>query len=48
MKLGFSFSLKRAVGISAAKGKIAKATGIPKTTVHRLLDNNIDNLQSSV
>lgn len=31
MKLGFSFSLKRAVGISAAKGKIAKATGIPTT-----------------
>ena len=31
MKFGFSFSLKRAVGISAAKGKIAKATGIPTT-----------------
>ena len=31
MKFGFSFSLKRAIGISAAKGKIAKATGIPTT-----------------
>ena len=31
MKFGFSFSLKRAVGISAAKGKVAKATGIPTT-----------------
>jgi hypothetical protein len=31
MKFGLSFSLKRAIGISAAKGKIAKATGIPTT-----------------
>lgn len=31
MKFGLSFSLKRAVGISAAKGRIAKATGIPTT-----------------
>ena len=30
-KFGFSFSAKRAVGISAAKGRIAKATGIPTT-----------------
>ena len=29
--LGLSFSWKRALGISAAKGKIAKKTGIPKT-----------------
>ncbi|MCI9285742.1 MAG: hypothetical protein HFJ91_08135 [Muribaculaceae bacterium] len=28
---GLSFSLKRAVGISAAKQKIARATGIPTT-----------------
>lgn len=28
---GLSFSWKRAVGISAAKRKVAKATGIPTT-----------------
>ena len=28
---GLSFSLKRAVGITAAKRKIARATGIPTT-----------------
>lgn len=28
---GLSFSLKRALGISAVKQKIAKATGIPTT-----------------
>lgn len=28
---GLSFSLKRAVGISAAKQKIARKTGIPTT-----------------
>lgn len=28
---GLSFSLKRAVGISALKGKIAKKVGIPTT-----------------
>jgi len=28
---GFSFSLKRALGISAAKNKIARFTGIPTT-----------------
>lgn len=28
---GLSFSLKRAVGITAAKQKIARATGIPTT-----------------
>ncbi|GIW17881.1 MAG: hypothetical protein KatS3mg064_1038 [Tepidiforma sp.] len=28
---GFSFSWKRAVGISAAKGRIARKTGIPLT-----------------
>ncbi len=28
---GLSFSWKRAVGISAAKSKIARATGIPTT-----------------
>jgi len=28
-KYGFSFSWKRAIGLSAAKGKISRATGIP-------------------
>ena len=28
---GFSFSLKRAVGISGLKSKVARATGIPTT-----------------
>lgn len=31
MKFGFSFSLKRAIGISAVKQKIAKAVGVPTT-----------------
>lgn len=31
MKFGFSFSLKRAVGITAAKQKISKKTGVPTT-----------------
>ena len=31
MKLGFSFSLKRALGITAIKQKISKSTGIPLT-----------------
>src|SRR2546428_10864157 len=30
-KFGFSFSWKRALGISAAKGKISRAIGIPLT-----------------
>lgn len=30
-KFGFSFSLKRAVGISSAKQKFARQTGIPTT-----------------
>jgi len=30
-KLGFSFSWKRALGISAAKQKFARQTGIPTT-----------------
>jgi hypothetical protein len=30
-KFGISFSLKRALGISAIKQKIAKTTGIPTT-----------------
>lgn len=30
-KFGVSFSAKRALGISAAKSKIARATGIPTT-----------------
>ncbi len=30
-KYGVSFSWKRAAGISAAKGRIARATGIPTT-----------------
>jgi len=28
-KFGFSFSAKRALGISAAKGKVSQKTGIP-------------------
>ena len=28
---GLSFSWKRAIGISSAKGKVAKKTGIPTT-----------------
>lgn len=31
MKFGFSFSLKRALGITAAKQKISKKTGISFT-----------------
>jgi hypothetical protein len=31
MKLGKSFSLKRALGVTSLKRKIAKATGIPTT-----------------
>ena len=30
-KFGFSFSWKRAIGVSAAKGRISRATGIPLT-----------------
>lgn len=30
-KYGFSFSWKRAIGITAAKQKIARKTGIPTT-----------------
>jgi hypothetical protein len=30
-KYGFSFSWKRAIGISAAKGRISRKTGIPLT-----------------
>jgi len=30
-KFGFSFSLNRALGISAAKGKLSRAIGIPLT-----------------
>ena len=30
-KFGFSFSWKRALGISAAKGKMSRAIGIPLT-----------------
>lgn len=30
-KFGFSFSWRRAVGISALKGRIARATGVPLT-----------------
>ena len=31
MKFGLSFSLKRALGVTAVKQKIAKKTGIPLT-----------------
>ena len=31
MKFGFSFSFKRALGITAIKQKISKSTGIPLT-----------------
>lgn len=34
-KYGFSFSWKRALGISSAKQKIARATGIPTTRAGR-------------
>ena len=34
-KFGLSFSWKRALGISAAKGRIARATGIPTTSYGR-------------
>jgi hypothetical protein len=30
-KYGFSFSWRRALGISSAKAKIARATGVPTT-----------------
>lgn len=30
-KYGFSFSWKRAVGISAAKGRVSRALGVPLT-----------------
>lgn len=30
-KFGFSFSWKRAIGISAAKGKVSRKIGIPLT-----------------
>ena len=31
MKFGFSFSLKRALGVTALKQKVAQTTGIPVT-----------------
>ena len=31
MKFGFSFSLKRALGITAVKQKVSQKTGIPLT-----------------
>ena len=31
MKFGFSFSLKRAIGITAIKQKVSQKTGIPIT-----------------
>lgn len=34
-KYGFSFSWKRAVGISAAKGRISRKIGIPLTRYGR-------------
>jgi len=34
-KYGFSFSWKRAVGLSALKGRIARQTGIPLTRAGR-------------
>jgi hypothetical protein len=41
-KLGFSFSWKRALGISSAKQKIARTTGIPTTKTGR--ERKIGNL----
>lgn len=35
MKLGKSFSLKRVLGVTSLKRKIAKATGIPTTKAGR-------------
>lgn len=45
-KFGFSFSWKRALGITAAKQKFAKKTGIPtsKTGVERKLGAFLINL----
>ncbi|MDD5454900.1 MAG: hypothetical protein PHW62_05340 [Candidatus Ratteibacteria bacterium] len=42
-KFGISFSLKRALGVSAAKGKISRAIGIPLTRTgrQRKLGNSI-------
>ena len=34
-KYGFSFSWKRAIGLSAAKGKLSRKIGIPLTRVGR-------------
>ena len=35
-KFGFSFSWKRAIGLSALKGRISRQTGIPLTRAGRL------------
>lgn len=45
-KLGFSFSWKRALGISAIKQKIARETGIPssKSGLERKLGSFLINL----
>lgn len=49
-KYGFSFSWKRALGISSARQKIARQTGIPTTKsglerkIGRLLINSIMNI----
>ena len=34
-KMGFSFSWKRALGVSSVKQKVARATGIPTTKAGR-------------
>jgi hypothetical protein len=45
-KFGFSFSLKRAIGISSAKQRFARQTGIPTTKggLHRKVGSFVLNL----
>jgi hypothetical protein len=49
-KFGFSFSWKRAIGISAAKQRFARQTGIPtsKSGVERKVGKSVINLLLSL
>ena len=49
-KFGFSFSWKRAIGISAAKQSFARQTGIPtsKSGVERKVGKSVINLLLSL
>jgi len=49
-KMGFSFSWKRALGITAVKQKIARETGIPTTTngLERKIGRSVLNLLFSL